>query len=268
MSKSQAYWKARDLADRDPPIPIGKKWRDKGSTLKFWQSRVKELTKQRQNIKRNVKALRVFKDLRTRSVSANFKAIEALEKQRDTLRKANVKNIIDQQRALQALKSAIRAKRLRKDKKTLLTNARFERKTHLTGDVMTTISHTVPPSLRLRVTTFELDDIREQLIYVISRHPQAVQGHRFRIGVVDLTRPNNNIMSNTYQLGSISMVVDNLIQRHLGPYARGNDSDQAGEGFVIGRIKIFVLGLIMSHFDVACAMLRLDEPIPDDILNT
>jgi hypothetical protein len=237
MSRSQAYRKAKDLAGQDPPLDLGGEWRGEGSTLEFWQSRVKALTKQRQNIKRNAKALEVFKGVRARSAFTNFKALQSLEKQRDTLRKANVKNIIDQQ---QALKSAIRAKRLRKDKKTLLTNARFERKTHLTGDVMTTISHTVPPSLRLGVTTFALDDIREQLIYVVSRHPQAVQGHRFRIGVVDLSRPNNNIMSNTYQLGSISMVVDNLIQRHLGPYARGNDSDQAGEGFKIGRIKIYV----------------------------
>ena len=131
-------------------------------------------------------------------------------------------------------------RRIRLENRNLIQNRVISTNNLQNGDKMREISHTVPNFIRLRVTEGDLQNIRDQLRLVLNSHTQLIQGHRFRIGVKDLRRNNDNYMSNTYQNASINSVINDLIARHLGPYARGNDSDQGDLGFEIGAIIIYI----------------------------
>jgi hypothetical protein len=161
---------------------------------------------------------------------------------------------VDRTRAVARLEERRQIRRQRQietgAENTLRINGRMSEKLLRTGDRQLRFKHRVPHAIKLLITTANLPAIRRQLEMVLRVHQAEIRGDRFRISIKDTRRANDNHISNTYQNDTIQAVVNDLMTRHIGPYARGHDSDQAGLGFEISQISLFIFKVnrrVMGH---------------------
>lgn len=108
-----------------------------------------------------------------------------------------------------------------------------------TGATSIKYVHRVPHSLRLRINERNLVAIRQQLSTILNIHRAHIGDKRVALQVKDRRRDENNIISTSYFIGVDNVLVRMMVD-HIGPYARGNDSDQKDDPFQIGEITVSV----------------------------
>lgn len=237
MNRSQYYQLAKLLANGNPPIPLGLRWNQAGSSKEYWEQRFMTLRLQREELTIRALAQVAREQLLAAQPVDRMEAVQALERQREAERLADIQ---ETKAKRDALRTVIRKRKKRKAQMELLRNGITTSKTLKNGDKIITIRHIVPEYIRQRLTVFNMPTIMEQLVNVLNRNRNKISGNRFRVGVRDLRRNNNNYMSTPYLKGTLNEAAQALRVRHLGPYSRGNDSDQDNEGFDIGEITIYI----------------------------
>lgn len=255
MTKAQAYNLAKQLAQE-----LGVKlsilssiWRS--STKQFWITTIKIY--QKEIGRRNVlfaKAQQLANDLRKPLPVANPQGTRhkfwknTLQRLRMfRLRQTRGKQQI--QRALMVqVADQIRQRELENAERVLRTNGVVEIKVLRTGDRMLKITHKIPESISMNITEDNIPAIRQQLLEVVIANQARIGVNRFRIGIKDGRRNIDNYMSNTYQADAPIDVVNDLIERHIGPYARGFDSGQDQGGFKIEEIIIYIFEPVAPIF--------------------